>query len=107
MMVEMSNKPQILIIEDQLVEAMNTSRLLKGFGMDVVGVVNELTQIEPILNASSPELILMDINLGGAESGIDVAKSIIKSTIYLLYLQRLILTKTRFQTHFLFRRMAI
>jgi len=78
MMVEMSNKPQILIIEDQLVEAMNTSRLLKGFGMDVVGIANEPTQIESILNASSPELILMDINLGGAESGIDVAKSIIK-----------------------------
>lgn len=77
-MVTEDKMPKILIVEDQLIEAMNTSRILKGCDIDVVGIANQFNQIELMLNASSPDLILMDINLGGTESGIDVAKSIIK-----------------------------
>ena len=77
-MTDVENKPKILIVEDQLVEAMNTSRLLKSFEMNVMGIANNFEQIEPLLDEDCPDLILMDINLGGVESGIDAARSLIK-----------------------------
>jgi diguanylate cyclase (GGDEF)-like protein/PAS domain S-box-containing protein len=71
-------EPRILIVEDQIVEAINTSNRLKHFNMDVVGVTADLTNILSLIKKESPNLILMDINLGGGQSGIDAAEIITK-----------------------------
>lgn len=72
-------KPKIILVEDQLLEAMNTSNLIKQFDMEVVGVTADVSVLFSLIKSEQPNLILMDINLGGEKSGIDVAKSLTES----------------------------
>ena len=68
--------PKILIVEDQIVEAMNISNYIKNFGMEVAGVTGEAENALRIASKVKLDLILMDINLGGSQSGIEVANQI-------------------------------
>ena len=71
------NRAQILIVEDQIVEAMHTSSFIKNFGMDVVGISSDIDSILNMLKKVKVDLVLMDINLGSGKSGVDVARAIV------------------------------
>lgn len=70
----MQNK--ILIVEDEVITAMDIKNMLKNFGFDVIGVAS--TGIDAVNKAEKfrPDLILMDISLKGNMDGIEAAEEI-------------------------------
>ena len=67
---------KVLIVEDQTIDAMNTSFSLKSFGIDVVGIAGDAETAIKLAEKYQPDLILMDINLGDSLTGIDVGRNI-------------------------------
>lgn len=66
--------PTVVIVEDSLVEVMNIQNILADAGIPVLGTAINAEQLLALIEREHPDLILMDINLGGSESGIDIAK---------------------------------
>jgi signal transduction histidine kinase len=66
----------ILIIEDDLVIARNIETMLNEMGHDAVGIFGNGDEAAVFLRENAPDIILMDINLKGKSSGIDLAKEI-------------------------------
>ncbi|WP_334022312.1 EAL domain-containing protein [Alteromonas sp. S015] len=71
-----NTSPLILIVEDSLVEAMNVKVALTGASMQVLGIAKTASELYSLVEKRVPDLILIDIDLGGADSGIDIAKNI-------------------------------
>lgn len=66
--------PSVVIVEDSLVEIMNIQNILAEADIQVLGTAINAEQLFALIEKESPDLILMDINLGSHESGIDIAK---------------------------------
>ncbi|HEX2628754.1 MAG TPA: LytTR family transcriptional regulator DNA-binding domain-containing protein [Chitinophagaceae bacterium] len=67
---------RILIAEDEFAIAMDIKIRLQKMEHEVVGIANHYEDIWTQLGEQKPDLVLMDINLGGSKSGIDAAKNI-------------------------------
>ena len=66
--------PSVVIVEDSLVEIMNIQNILAEADIQLLGTAINAEQLFALIEKESPDLILMDINLGSHESGIDIAK---------------------------------
>ena len=71
-----NTSPVILVVEDNLVEAMNVKNALTEAGMQVLGIAKTENEIYSFVEKRVPDLVLMDIGLGGVDSGIDIAKNV-------------------------------
>lgn len=73
-----SNKHSILIVEDELIVALDLSKALESLDFCIAGIAS--TEDEAVLMARShhPSIILMDINLGSGGSGLNAALRINK-----------------------------
>ena len=71
-----NTSPVILVVEDNLVEAMNVKNALTKAGMQVLGIAKTENELYSFVEKQVPDLVLMDIGLGGVDSGIDIAKNI-------------------------------
>lgn len=71
----MSNS-KILIVEDEAVVSLDISRRLEKMGYEVVGRVASGEEALAIAQETSPDLVLMDINLQGEMDGIETAEQI-------------------------------
>jgi CheY-like chemotaxis protein len=71
-------KNSILIVEDEMILAMNTRHTLEEAGYRVTGIA--ITGEEALLMAEreKPDLVLVDITLSGKIDGIDAAKKMIE-----------------------------
>ena len=71
-------KKSILIVEDEMILAMNTKHTLEGAGYRVTGIA--ITGEEALLMAEReiPDLVLVDITLSGKMDGIVAAKKMIE-----------------------------
>lgn len=69
-------QPKILVVEDELVVALNTELELNHLGFHVVGTARTGEEAVQLVEENSPDLVLMDIQLQGKEDGIDVAARI-------------------------------
>ena len=67
---------KILIVEDELIIAEDMSDMLKDMGYEVVGNVMDANEALACLSNTVPDLILLDINLGGKKDGIMLAAEI-------------------------------
>jgi DNA-binding NarL/FixJ family response regulator len=76
MLVSVSGKEKILIVEDDSIIAVTIEGRLKEFGYEVVG--RAATGPDAIKKAleREPDLVLMDIHLKGPIDGIDTAETI-------------------------------
>ncbi len=75
----MSRNPRILIAEDENIIAKDIQKTLIKLGYEVVGSVRSGEKLLEQFPITKPDLILMDINLEGELSGIDVSKEINKT----------------------------
>jgi class 3 adenylate cyclase len=83
----MSAIPKILIAEDETIIAKDIERTLIKLGYEVVGSVRSGETLLEQYTSINPDLILMDINLEGGLSGIEVSREIQKkSEIPVIYL---------------------
>lgn len=73
-------KPKILIVEDEIIVALNMRNKLNQRGYDVVALVSTGEEAVAVAEYYQPELILMDIRLKGDMDGIDAATQI-KATL--------------------------
>ena len=79
-------KLNILIIEDQFLEAENLSIILKNAGHTVHGIAKSVDQAMGLLKKSNPDIALVDIVLRGELNGIDLARLLDKKSIPFIFL---------------------
>jgi len=73
------NQKTILLVDDEVIVAMNDVMKLKEYGYKVIHVLNGKKAIEAVNDNKTPvDLILMDINLGEKLDGTEIAKTILK-----------------------------
>ena len=65
-----------IIVEDQTIDALNASKLVEGLGMRVLGIAKSAEKVFSLLENEMPDLVLLDINLGGEETGIEIGQAI-------------------------------
>ena len=68
----------IMIIEDEVVVAMDLESRLKKLGYNVVGIYGDSEKALNYIDVHTPDLILCDINIRGKKSGIDIAMHVRK-----------------------------
>ena len=71
-------KFNILVVEDNTIEAKDIASALKQFGHHVVGTVKDYSYALDMIESFSPDLIILDINLQGTHTGIDLADTLRK-----------------------------
>lgn len=71
-------KSKVLIVEDNSIVALDIENSLKKFGFDVVKITTEFDRVFKSINEDAPNIILMDINLGGSRDGIELVNEILK-----------------------------
>ncbi len=65
--------PKIMIVEDNLILALEMEDTLRDAGFDVIGVAASADQALTLANEHRPALAIMDIRLPGKRDGIDAA----------------------------------
>lgn len=81
------NKANILIVEDESIVALDIQTSLEEFGYMVTAIAKNSKQAMQKLQIKQPDIILMDINLGDGQNGIETAKQInLKYEIPIIYL---------------------
>ena len=70
------NKVRVLVVEDEALIALDTRYQLENLGYDVTAIVSTGEDAVEIANKTNPDLILMDIMLGGLIDGIEASKRI-------------------------------
>jgi diguanylate cyclase (GGDEF)-like protein/PAS domain S-box-containing protein len=68
----------VLIVEDELIVALNLSKELEGLGYAIAGMASSENEAIELAQVKSPDVILMDINLESGGSGLTAAKQIRK-----------------------------
>lgn len=63
---------KVLIVEDEILVALNLERQLSVLGYDTVGIAPDAETALKIAKASKPDVALVDINLRDGETGIRV-----------------------------------
>lgn len=71
--------PKILIVEDERLVAMDVEMQLTSFGYDVVGMADTGQQALQLVEATQPDLVLMDVSLRGERDGISIASELQQS----------------------------
>ena len=76
----------IVIVEDQFLEAENLGIILKNAGHAVLGIAKSVDQAVSLLKKCNPDIMLVDIVLKGDLNGIDLAHILDKKNIPFIFL---------------------
>jgi len=79
-------KAKILIVEDQFIEANNLRLILKKAGYEVCTIARSVPEALAIIEKETPLLVLLDIQLDGPLTGIDLAKLLREKNIGFVFL---------------------
>lgn len=81
------NKTKILIVEDEIVVAMEIKAEIEKLDCEVTDIVYTQKKVISSIKVDEPDIIMMDIKLGKNQDGIEIAKEIHKDkNIPILYL---------------------
>ncbi len=87
MTVQTNTTANVLIVEDELVTANALSDVLSDLGYRVLEIVDSSNDAIAAIRRQVPDIILMDIKLRGAESGVTAVNAINKiASIPVIYL---------------------
>ncbi len=70
------DKVKILIVEDELVIALNMTDILENLGYEVLETAVNYEEAIELLEDEKPDIAILDIQLAGTKTGIDVAQYI-------------------------------
>ena len=76
----------VLIVEDQFIEANILRHILKKEGYSVLPIAHSVEDARQIMERHTPGIVLLDIHLRGALTGIDLAGSLREKNIPFVYL---------------------
>lgn len=71
-----ANQPSVIIVEDEAVIAMEIEMVLRDLGYRIAGKAKNGLVALDLLSSTSPDIVLLDIDLRGSISGIEVAQVI-------------------------------
>src|SRR5258707_2278452 len=77
---------RVLIVEDQFIEADNLRSILRKAGYLVCKIARSVDESLQIIENEKPDIVLLDIQLKGALTGIDLAKILREKNIAFVYL---------------------
>jgi DNA-binding NtrC family response regulator len=77
---------KILIVEDEFVVANALRLTLEQAGYTITGIASSAEEAEKMLQIQRPDLVLLDIQLDGKRSGIDLAGKLNEDDIAFIYL---------------------
>ena len=81
------NKPQVLLVEDDLIHALYIKKILDENGYDTISNIVTYEDAIIAIEAFSPSLVLIDINLNQDKDGIDIGKYLLqKDNIPFIYI---------------------
>lgn len=66
---------RILVVEDEPLVAFDNEHMLGDAGYEVVATVDNVTDAERVIAGEQLDLVLTDITLSGARTGVDVARA--------------------------------
>jgi CheY-like chemotaxis protein len=66
-------KKRILIVEDEMITAMDEQNCLESIGYEVIGIVASGEEAIKLAETERPDLVLMDITLEGEMDGVQTA----------------------------------
>lgn len=69
----MNTSSKILIVEDEVLIANFIEKMLRKEGFSNLEIANDIKTAEVKFNTFRPDIVLMDINLEGPNTGIDLA----------------------------------
>jgi DNA-binding response OmpR family regulator len=84
-MQDMTNKNTILIVEDDPFIAMDLEDAFDARGFKVIGPVADVTTGLKVLKETSPDIAMLDYNLG-SETSIEIARALSRDNIPYLFL---------------------
>ncbi len=67
----------VLIVEDEIINAMALADVIPGWGGTVVDMVTSGEDAVRVAEAASPDVVLMDISIDGPTDGVGAAREII------------------------------
>ncbi|MCX7798190.1 MAG: response regulator [Melioribacter sp.] len=67
---------KILIVEDEVIVALELKHRLTKLGYDVIGVASNAEKAIEIICSNKPDLILMDLKLRGKMNGLELAEKV-------------------------------
>jgi two-component system response regulator HydG len=76
----------VLIVEDQFIEANTLKNILKMEGYSVLPIAHSVEDARQIMERHTPGIVLLDIHLRGAQTGIELAASLREKNIPFVYL---------------------
>jgi two-component system, NtrC family, response regulator HydG len=79
-------KGLVLIVEDQFIEANMLRHILKMEGYPVLPIAHSVEDARQIMERHTPAIVLLDIHLRGALTGIDLAGTLREKNIPFVYL---------------------
>jgi DNA-binding NtrC family response regulator len=76
----------VLIVEDQFIEANDLQLILESAGHLVCGVAKSVPAAHELLKINKPDIVLLDIFLKGAQTGIDLAPVLTNENIPFIFI---------------------
>jgi CheY-like chemotaxis protein len=78
---------KVLIVEDEIINAMALAEVIQGWGCKVVDTVTSGEEAIRAAEAHRPDVVLMDISIHGPTDGIEAAREIIgRFRIHVIFL---------------------
>ncbi|SHH81834.1 sigma 54-interacting response regulator [Flavobacterium defluvii] len=77
---------QILIVEDQFIEAHDLQLILEKANYKVIGIVRSVDQALDVIQTQKPDLVFLDIMLKGDKNGIDLAHILKEKNIGFIFI---------------------
>jgi len=74
--VPRSGGRRILVVEDELLIALNIATVLNQFGYEVIGIAGTMADAVRIAGERAPDLALMDVTLEGRGDGVETARQL-------------------------------
>ena len=75
------NKPLVLLVEEDLIHALYIKKILDENGYDTIGNIVTVEDAIMAIEAFTPTLVLIDINLQQDKDGIDIGKYLLQKDI--------------------------
>jgi DNA-binding NtrC family response regulator len=77
---------KVLIVEDEYIVANDVRIVLEGAGYKVNGIASSTEEADELIRLHKPDLVILDIQLNGKLSGIDLARKLKSENIAFIYL---------------------
>lgn len=72
----MNNIVNILIVEDEIIVALDIQSAIESMGHKSLGIATNYNEVLELIEKNTPDIILMDINLQNSISGIEIVEKL-------------------------------